>query len=39
MNMIDKELYAEFKEHCQKNGLLVKFVLNKLITTYLKDRK
>lgn len=38
MNMIDKQLYAQFKEHCKENGLKVKFVLTKLITTYLNNK-
>jgi len=37
--MIEKELYAELKEHCKENGLKVKFVLNKLIRTYLNNNK
>ena len=37
--MIDKEIYAAFKEHCKKNGLIVKFHLNKLIEDYLRNDK
>ena len=37
--MIDKETYAALKEHCKENGLLVKFVLNKLINEYLNENK
>ena len=37
--MIDKELYAALKEHCKENGLLVKYVLNKVIKDYLNEQK
>ena len=36
--MVEKELYAQLKEHCNVNGLKVKFVINKIIREYLEKK-
>jgi hypothetical protein len=36
---VTKDVYKSLKEYCDKNGLKIRWLLEKIITEYIKDEK
>lgn len=37
--IVDKQNWIEFKQYCQKNGIMISFLIDKLIKDFLNKKK